>query len=83
MLAMIEEVVGVDAVGDGAANEGDPVEDKRRLVLVHEQHLRQDVEEDRGSGQNPNTEQGDVGGRVLRQLVGQWPDDRLYEPHGG
>lgn len=41
-----EELVRVDAVGDGAADDGDPVEHERRLVGVLEQQLLEDVEDD-------------------------------------
>lgn len=41
-----EEFIRVNAIADGAANEGDPVKDDWRLILVLEKHLRQDVDED-------------------------------------
>jgi hypothetical protein len=72
LLAGKEELVGVDAVGDGAADDGDPVEDERRLIGVLEQQLVEDVEDDgeqeegAKAGRNEDGE-GRVGGEVAHR----------------
>jgi hypothetical protein len=43
---LLEEAGRVHAVGDGAAHEGEPVEDERGLIGVLEERLVQNVEED-------------------------------------
>lgn len=73
----------MDAVRDGAANEGDVVEDDGRLVGVLEEDLAEDVDED-GEGDEGGESDGD-------ELPGRgglyvWPSDGgdvLEEAHGG
>jgi hypothetical protein len=45
--ALEEKFIWVDSVGDGAPNDGKPVEDHRGFVRVFEERLAQDVEHDR------------------------------------
>ena len=40
-----EEVVWVDAVGDGAPNDGDPMKHERRFVRISKDQLAEDVEQ--------------------------------------
>ena len=47
LAVLIEETRGVHAIRNGAADDGKPVENQRRLVGVPKQHLLQDVDEDR------------------------------------
>lgn len=51
--ALEKELVGVNAVGDGAADEGDPVEDEWRLgtLATDGQQLRENIE-DNGEGES-------------------------------
>lgn len=64
--AVEEEVVGINAIGDGTADKGYPMEDQRRLVLVLQQNLRQDIEEDGGGGEACEGEEDDEGGGGFR-----------------
>lgn len=43
--AIEEELVGVNAVRDGATNERHPMEDQRRLCWVSEEQLLEDVQQ--------------------------------------
>ena len=43
--AIEEELVGVNAVGDGATNERHPMEDQRRLCWISEEQLLKDVQQ--------------------------------------
>jgi len=47
------------------------VEDDRRLVLILEKELRQDVEEDGRGDEECESKEDDVYGRVSRQAVSQ------------
>lgn len=67
--ALEEELVGVNAVGDGAANEGNPVEDEWRLraLATDGQQLREYIEDD---GENESRAANDRDGEPER-LVAQ------------
>ena len=41
-----EELVGVNAVGDGAPNQWDPMKNKRRFPWILKQKLSKDVDDD-------------------------------------
>lgn len=53
---LLEEPGRVHAVGDGAADKGEEVEDHGRLILVLEQQLLGDVEADRQGNEAANEE---------------------------
>lgn len=67
--ALEEELVGVNAVGDGAANEGDPVEDEWRLgtLATDGQQLREYIED---NGENESRAADNCDGEPER-LVAQ------------
>lgn len=60
LAAVEEELVGVNAVGDGAANEGHPVENERRLraLTTDRQELREHIEHNR-EGESCARDDGD------------------------
>ena len=65
-----EELVRVHAIGDCATEHGEPVEDDRRLALVLEQQLLQNIHHDRDQekgGKPRGDEDGD--GRILGELA--------------
>ena len=77
----MEEPGGVDAVGDGAPDDGEPVEDNRRLVGVLEQQLLGDVDKDghrERDGEHDNDLQEDA---QLRKVLGQRPGQFLEDAH--
>lgn len=77
----LEEGRGVHAICDGAADEGEPVEDQRRLVGVLEEGLGQDIEDD-GEDDDGEKADGDLqtSSQIL-ELVRQWSCDLLQETH--
>lgn len=78
-----EELVRVDTVTDGAANEGEPVEDDWGLVGVLEEQLAQHIDHDGqcDERQCANRDKGENGLRraVLAELV----EETGEETHGG
>jgi hypothetical protein len=76
-----EELVRVHAICDGAAENGEPVEDERGLIRVLAQQLLQDIEhdgqDDKGGSAGRNKD-GEGGGRGE---VGQWPGYLGDEAH--
>ena len=80
-LAVEEELVRIDTVGDGAADDREQVEHDRRLVLLLEEQLLQDVKDD-GEDEEPD----ECGGRddsqaALRDLVRDRTRDDLNDTH--
>lgn len=83
LAVLLEEPWGVHAVGDGASDQGQPVEDDRRLIGVLEHQLVQDIENNREHN-NGGRNDADLGRRAqLAELLGQRPCDIFEEPHGG
>jgi hypothetical protein len=84
LAVLLEELGRVHAVGDGASNEGEPVEDHGRLVGVLEEDLVGDIEND---GQENEAGEGD--GDLNTDALGQELLDKgiapqiLNETHGG
>lgn len=63
-----EELVGVSAIGDGAAQPGKPVEDDRWLFGVEEEQLADDVGGDVGHAEGERAgQQGESGGHAGRR----------------
>lgn len=77
-----EESRRVHAVSDGAANDGEQVEDNGRLIWVLEEKLLGDIDDDRerdeDSEENPN-----LGSRGhLVEVMGHWARHLLEDTHG-
>lgn len=72
LFAIVAEELGrVHAVYHGAANEGEPMEDKRRVGRVPEEELLHDVDED-GERDNANDANSDLGAdSLLKVQLGQ------------
>nr|POE63635.1 hypothetical protein CFP56_04538 [Quercus suber] len=77
-----KEAVGVDAVGDGAAEKGDPVEYNWRLVGVAKDELARDIKQDGKGDKGAEGEQNDLpcrrsGGQFTKRV-----DEIVEETHG-
>lgn len=57
-----KEFVGVDSVGNGAANEGDPMEHERWFIRVFEDELAKHVENDSQHRERNQTGSNDCSG---------------------
>lgn len=70
-----EEPVGVDAIANGAANEGEPVENDWGLVGALEQQLAQDIDDDgqgdEGQGANKSESPDGLGRAALAEQVNE------------
>jgi hypothetical protein len=68
LFAIVAEELGrVHAVYHGAANEGQPVEDKRRIGRVPEEELLHDIDED-GERDKARDANGDLGANALLKV---------------
>lgn len=77
-----EECVGVNAVADGAADDGDPMEDKRRLVgIAANEELRRDVQQDGEGDESAKCEAGEFPGGEVAEVGVEGESDILEEPH--
>jgi hypothetical protein len=65
---LLEELGRVHAVGDGASNNGEPVEDHGRLVGVPGQELVRNVEDDGQEDQTAHSD-GNLGRHALLQVL--------------
>lgn len=78
-----EELVRVNTITDGAANEGEPVENDGGLVGVLEQELAQDIDHD-GQGNERQCADRDEGVDGLRRAVlAELVEETVEETHGG
>lgn len=85
-----EERIRVHAICDGVADDGQPVEDERRLIGVLEQQLLQDIEDDGdqdkgGEAGGDDDGRGRVGGKVAKGAgdVGEKTHDGQQEATTG
>lgn len=82
LTVLLEEARRVHAVGDGAPDHGEPVEDKGGLIGVLEERLAEHVQED---AEEQETGDGDTdlrGQSEAREPLGQGTSKVLYETHG-
>lgn len=63
---LLEEARRIHAIGDGTANDGEPVEDDRRLVGIFEEDLLGNIDDD---GQNQEGEHRDTDLRASAELL--------------
>lgn len=81
LAVLLEEAWGVHAIGDSAADHGQPMEDEGRLIGVLEHQLIQDIENNR---ENDDGGGDDADLRCRAQLaepLGQRPCYLFEEPH--
>lgn len=80
----MEEGRGVHAVGDGAANEGEPVEDHRRLIGLLKEDLVGDVEHNRQRDEGEEANRHLKAGALAAELLDERVARRILEnAHGG
>lgn len=78
-----EEFVRVDTITDGAANEGEPVEDDWGLVGVLEEQLAQHINHD-GQGKERQCANGDKCENGLRRaMLAELVEETAEETHSG
>lgn len=76
-----EELIRVDAISDGASNDGHPVEDNRRLIWVLEKKLMQDVEDYRKDDKGGETGSHDCTKRGSREKTSKGTSECSYDTH--
>lgn len=78
-----EELVGVHAIRNGAANPWEPVEDHWGFIGFLQEDLAQDVQHDGEHDERGEAGDGQEGGGRIRGEVAQWAGDVFEKSHCG